>query len=38
MAESKKEIYDSIPQQFYPKTELIHEKIPFDNVLTLIEE
>jgi hypothetical protein len=38
MAESKKEIYDSIPQQSYPKTELIHEKIPFDKVIVLLEE
>ena len=37
MAESKKEIYDCIPQHFYPKTELIHEKIPFDKVIVLVE-
>ena len=30
--DSKKEIYDLIPQQFYPKTEFIKEKIPFDAV------
>jgi hypothetical protein len=38
MAESKKEIYDSIPQESYPKTELIHEKIPFDKVIVLLGE
>lgn len=37
MAESKKEIYDIIPQQYYPKTELIREKINFDDVVSLLE-
>lgn len=36
MAESKKEIYDLIPQQFYPKTELATEGMPFSDVLKLI--
>lgn len=36
MAESKKEIYDLIPQQYYPKTELVREKMPFAAVLDLL--
>jgi hypothetical protein len=38
IAESKKEIYESIPQQFYPKTEIIHEKIPFTDVVLIVEK
>lgn len=38
MAESKKEIYNIIPSQFYPKTELILEKIDFQNVILQIEK
>lgn len=36
IAESKKEIYDLIPQKFYPKTELINEKIPLDEVFSIL--
>ncbi len=36
--ESKKEIYTLIPQQFYPKTELILEQIPFENVISILKE
>jgi hypothetical protein len=35
--DSKKEIYDLIPQQFYPITKFITEKIPFDTVKRLLE-
>ncbi len=38
MAESKKEIYNIIPSQFYPKTELILEKTEFQKVVTQIEK
>lgn len=38
MAESKKEIYNIIPSQYYPKTELIPEKKYFQNVLSQIEK
>ena len=38
MNESKKEIYDIIPQQYYPKTELVREKIQFERVLTLLKK
>lgn len=38
MAESKKEIYDIIPQQYYPKTDLIHESIDFEKVVTVLEK
>ena len=38
MMESKKEIYDLIPQQYYPKTELIKEGTPYENVLNIIHE
>jgi hypothetical protein len=34
--DSKKEIYDIIPQYFYPKTELVKEKIPFDDVQNIL--
>lgn len=37
MMESKKEIYDLIPQQYYAKTALIPEGTPFDEVLNAIE-
>ena len=37
MAESKKEIYDIMPSQHYPKTELIREKINFEEVFHLLE-
>jgi hypothetical protein len=36
MMDSKIEIYDLIPQQFYPKTKFIKEKIPFDEVETIL--
>jgi hypothetical protein len=35
--ESKKAIYDLIPQQYYPKTELIKEGTPFQEILKVIE-
>src|SRR4051812_45720402 len=38
MAESKKEIYDLIPPQFYPKTALIKEDTPFDKILDLVSD
>lgn len=38
MAESKKEIYDIIPQKYYPKTNLVLEKSNFDVVLSEIEK
>ena len=37
MNESKKEIYDLIPQQYYPKTELINEAIAFERVAELVK-
>lgn len=37
IAESKKEIYDLIPQQFYPKTELIREGILFSEVIFILK-
>jgi hypothetical protein len=36
--ESKKEIYDLIPQKYYPKTELIINKTNFDDVLKILEK
>ncbi|PWA04465.1 ATP-grasp domain-containing protein [Flavobacterium psychrotolerans] len=36
--ESKKAIYNLIPQQYYPKTELIEEGISFDTILKTIEK
>ena len=36
MNESKKKIYDLIPQKYYPKTELITEQIPFDAVKLIL--
>lgn len=38
MAESKKEIYDLIPQKYYPKTELVKENNDFQNVITILEK
>ena len=38
MNESKKEIYDIIPQRYYPKTELVKERIQFNTVVTLLEK
>lgn len=38
MAESKKEIYDIIPPQYYPKTDLIHENIDFEKVIAILEK
>ncbi len=35
--DSKIEIYDLIPQKFYPETKFVKEKIPFDKVETLLE-
>ena len=36
--ESKKEIYDLIPQKYYPKTTFIKEKTPFEDVLIAKEK
>lgn len=36
--ESKKEIYNLIPQKFYPKTELIQEQIPFESVISILKK
>ena len=36
--ESKKEIYDLIPQKYYPKTELITTETSFEEVKTIIEK
>lgn len=36
--ESKKRIYDLIPQQYYPKTELIQAGTPIDSILKTIAE
>jgi hypothetical protein len=38
MAESKKEIYDVIPQKYYPKTNLVLENSNFENVISEIEK
>ncbi|WP_366941658.1 D-alanine--D-alanine ligase [Flavobacterium sp.] len=38
MAESKKEIYDLIPQQYYPKTELIQENNDFEKVVSVFQK
>lgn len=38
MMESKKEIYDLIPPQYYPKTELIIEGSSYEKVLDIIHE
>jgi hypothetical protein len=37
MSESKKEIYNLIPQQYYPKTELVNENTSFEDTLHLLE-
>jgi hypothetical protein len=37
MMESKKQIYNLIPQKYYPKTELIKEGTPFEEVRHTIE-
>jgi hypothetical protein len=34
--DSKKEIYDLIPQQYYPKTQFVKEKCDFETVTTLL--
>ncbi len=36
--ESKKKIYDLIPEKYYPKTELIESKTSFENVLQILEK
>jgi hypothetical protein len=36
--ESKKEIYDLIPQRYYPKTELIIEGTPLEEILKTIQD
>lgn len=36
--ESKKAIYDLIPEQYYPKTELIKEGTPLEEILKIIEK
>lgn len=38
MNESKKEIYDLIPQNYFPKTELILGQIPFEKVNDIFQE
>jgi hypothetical protein len=38
MSESKKEIYNLIPPQYYPKTELVSENTSFEDVLRLLEK
>lgn len=38
MNESKIEIYDLIPQQYYPKTTIIREKTPIEDVLKKFNE
>jgi hypothetical protein len=38
MMESKKQIYNLIPQKYYPKTELIKENTSFETVQNSIEE
>lgn len=35
--DSKKEIYDLIPHRFYPETQFIKQKIPFDEVETIFK-
>lgn len=37
MAESKKEIYDIIPHQYYPRTDLIREKSDFQKIIVVLE-
>jgi hypothetical protein len=36
MMDSKKEIYDLIPPQFYPKTNFVREQLPFDEVENIL--
>jgi hypothetical protein len=36
--DSKKEIYDLIPPQYYPATELVKEGIPFEDVLHVLAQ
>ena len=38
MNESKKEIYDIIPQQYFPKTQLIQAQIPFEKIVAIEKE
>ncbi len=38
MMDSKKEIYDLIPQYYYPKTTFVKEKIPFNEVITTLQQ
>ncbi|UPT69566.1 MAG: D-alanine--D-alanine ligase [Flavobacterium sp. JAD_PAG50586_2] len=38
MMESKMEIYDLIPQKFYPETKLVKEKSPFDEVEGILKD
>ena len=35
--DSKREIYDLIPQKYYPKTDFIQEGIPFEEVIQILE-
>ena len=35
--DSKREIYDLIPQKYYPITDFINKKIPFEEVLEILE-
>ncbi len=35
--DSKIEIYDLIPQKYYPKTKFVKEKIPFHDVISIFE-
>ena len=35
--DSKREIYDLIPQQFYPKTTFVDQKISFEDVVTILK-
>ena len=35
--DSKKEIYDLIPSQYYPKTRLVEQNVAFETVISLIE-
>jgi hypothetical protein len=36
--DSKKEIYDLIPPQYYPTTRFVKEAMPFEEVITLMEQ
>ena len=36
--DSKKEIYDLIPQKFYPKTDYIKENLPFEEVENILKK